>query len=394
MRVESGIAIATQRRGAGRGAGRPLRFLACVLTVLALLAAHVAASGGAPALADEPRGIDLPFTSRDDEQDAGDGADDGSSFALTVYVCIPGGDTDLRDRLLVETSTDPDDFFADGIDLDELRDVCAEPAESLTYTLTDLETDKTDARELGGQGEPATTWDTLSSAGGRYTLGVDAPGNYADPIVICTVASDPPGTLTQYYATDGTIQFYSEAGRSHTCEWFNVDLGDEPPANAGAASPVASAAGSATVAIRAHTCIPGDDADLLARITYQIEHVTAVDPVRGISLAELLDACDAPGESIAFTVTNTQDSSEGETQTLDGDGTSEYATWDMEAYMIHSVDAGEPEGYGAPIVFCSLDDTGEPTPAPMADGVLYAAMGPGTTYTCDWFHVDPGDPDA
>ena len=31
---------------------------------------------------------------------------------------------------------------------------------------------------------------------------------------------------------------------------------------------------------------------------------------------------------------------------------------------------------------------------PMTDGVLYVGMGAGTTYTCDWFHVDLGDPAA
>ena len=86
--------------------------------------------------------------------------------------------------------------------------------------------------------------------------------------------------------------------------------------------------------------------------------------------------------------------SEGEEQAHGGEASDDYITWSIDANVIYAIDADEPEGYGEPIAFCAMHDSsgpiGDPSPAPMAEGVLYVAMGAGITYTCDWFTVDLG----
>lgn len=373
----------------GRGSGW-CRGVAGVLLVLALLA-----GSGADAAQDDgdddggatgpPSGIDLPFTDDDEEATPAGASEDGPSFVLTAYVCDPGDDTDLRDRMLVESSTDPDAFFEDGIEVEELRSVCDPPAEAITYTLTADGEDGGDAREIGGAEDPATTWTGLPGAGSEYTLGAPVPETYGDPIVRCTVASDPPGTTTQYYATDGTIRFSLAVGRDHTCEWFNVDLGD---GGAGVeASPVADAppAVDAAISIRAYTCDAGDDPELAARIAYQAENWTTVDPERGIGIDELREDCKPADGSIAFTVTEDQ-SGAGDERAVGG---TDAVSWELEPLTSYAIAADEPDGYGEPLLFCALDG-GEPSQSPVIEGDLFLILGEGVTDSCDWFHVDLG----
>ena len=253
MRGGPGIGVTNS----GRWAGRLLRTLAGLLTVLALLAGSGAglqavsaqgdggASGAAAAAMDDEEdsderdnGIDLPFIGRDDES-GDDASEGGSAFALTAYVCSPGDDTALRDRMLVESSTDPDAFFEDGIELDELREVCAEPEEALTYTLTDFRRTRLDTRELGGErGRLLHLGPACRAQGVMYTLGVDGPGD-ATAIRSCSAPSPAilrargPSTTRQTGRSGST----APRGPGHTCEWFSVDLGDAPEATSAPPGP-------------------------------------------------------------------------------------------------------------------------------------------------------------
>jgi hypothetical protein len=401
MRGGSGIDIATL----GRGAVRPLRILACLLTVIALLVGSGARPSGAQALDDDedgPRRIDLPFTSRDDERDSDDTAAGNAAFSIRAYTCTPGDNGDLRGRIAYQienwNTVDPDL----GITVDDLREAC-EPADgSIPITVTADETGDSDELVVDGEDYESINLEPLAS----YTIAADEPDGYGEPLLFCALDDGEPD---QSPIIDGNLFLVLGKGVSDTCEWFHVDLGGVPLDEPGEddASPEASedvpvtgsdvvTADSAAISIRSYTCT-GDGSNLLERISYQRENWIAIDPFNGITVFELRDLCELTPEEIAFTVTD-QDSSERVKKLVGGAANDDYVTWEVVPDASNTIDADEPDGYGEPIVFCSFHDTGEPaevlSPAPMDDDVLNVGMGAGTTYTCDWFHVDLGDPDA
>ena len=309
------------------------------------------------------------------------GAEDGN-VALRAYTCTPGDDAELRARIDYQAENWITEDSAEGITIDELREVC-EPADgSIPFSVTDDETGDTDELVVGGEDSVPVRLTPLAS----YTIAADEPDGYGEPLLFCALDGGDP---SQSPIIDGNLYLVLGEGVTSSCEWFHVVIAEGDVVSAD----------SVAIAIRSYTCTVDDSdvPDLLDRITYQIEHWTTVDPEEGITLDELHDTCEPSAEEIAFTVTD-QDTTEPRKKVSGWAENDGYVTWEIAANAGYAVDADEPEGYGEPIVFCAFHDSGEPaedlTPPPMTDGVLYVGMGVGTTYTCDWFHVDLGDPAA
>ncbi len=194
---------------------------------------------------------------------------------------------------------------------------------------------------------------------GPYRIREQVPGGYGDPIAFCGFAPSntiqPP--LSPVVVYDGTYEFELAQDQSIYCDWFNVRPG--------------APADRSTLYVNKHFCPP----------------VAEFDPYSA-TIYELAPECQEPPTPIPFSVTR-----DG---TTIADGTAQgapnaLAFTDLAPGTV-SVIEELPDGYGDPIVYCSVKDQLGNARAPTAqapvdnDRILWK-LNPADMVFCDWFNV-------
>jgi len=194
---------------------------------------------------------------------------------------------------------------------------------------------------------------------GLYRIREERPSGYGDPIAFCGFAESntiqPLQSPVVVY--DGTYEFELAQNQSIYCNWFNVQPG--------------APADRSTISINKHVCPP----------------IAEFDPYSA-TIYELAPACQEPPFPVPFSLAR-----DGATVANGvSQGAPNLLTFKDLAPGTVSVIEELPDGYGDPIVSCSVKDQlgnarAPSAQAPVDNDRITWKLNPADMVFCDWFNV-------
>ena len=207
---------------------------------------------------------------------------------------------------------------------------------------------------------------TLSSQGGialnalpagDYRIRASFPAGFRTPTAFCGLgpADQPPGPLSPVVVIEGYYEFNLPQGQALFCDWFNV--------------PAASQTGG-EILINNHFC-----------------PAAAVFDASTASIYDLTANCQEPAAPVSFLATQNGQAIAGGT----ANGAPDLLGLEVPVGEIVVTEA-LPEGFDAPVVYCSVkDDLGNSrasqTAAPVDNDRIFWTVNDGDVVFCDWFNV-------
>jgi hypothetical protein len=273
----------------------------------------------------------------------------------------------------------PVGFDAENADLGRLGATCQEEPRD-GYLFTFFRNDAPQSEQRTGDRAPGAVRFGLGEAPARFAVRETVPEGFGRPIVYCSQVFANGGASRAErmdVSAASAIGLQLNAGDKVFCDWFNVP--EEAPVGEGAGEdeplePAEETTGEAervSIEIAKFAC-PAADVDPYAAELERLREVCR-EPMDGVHFA--LDR----GRSDIVLLQRT------------GELVPSAVVWPNLAPDRFTIEEKLPEGYGEPVVFCTLrlgDQTEGPGRVrPEVPGQFSVTLGAGQAFACDWFNV-------
>jgi hypothetical protein len=193
---------------------------------------------------------------------------------------------------------------------------------------------------------------------GVFSIREIIPNGYGEPIAYCTFTDGQGNSSSMELITyDGYLEQQVDAGVTLSCNWYNIPLQQAPTYG--------------NISINKHFCKGPNDFDAYSASIY-----------------DLAANCNEPATNVVFATF------QNGTKLKEGTSTGAPNLLTFEDLPVGTITIVEtiPEGYGDPIVFCSVkdeqgNDRAPATEAPVDNDRIDWNLNSGDVVFCDWFNV-------